>query len=104
MRPVCLLLVALIFEGHPDLGPVGFHLALRDHHVLLDDFRYAELAQGMRCCVYGCLGRVLPGFCAGPDQSVFSGVRQLSVAALLIEAARMESNFDGRSVPRSGAC
>jgi hypothetical protein len=36
----------VVFEGYPDLRPVGFNLALRDHQVLLDDFRYAQLAQG----------------------------------------------------------
>ena len=58
------LLITLIFERQPDLGSVGFHLAIRDHHVLLDDFCYAEFAQGVRGCFYGSLGRLLPGFCA----------------------------------------
>ena len=60
--------MALIFERQPDLGPVGFHLAIRDHHVLLDDFCYAEFAQGVRGCFYGCLGRLLPRLCTCPNQ------------------------------------
>ena len=62
------LVMALILEGDFDLGPVGFHLAVGDDEVLLEDLRHAQVAQGFGSALDRRLGGLLPGFRAGADQ------------------------------------
>ena len=53
--------MAFIFEGDLDLGAVGLDLTVADNHVLLHNFRYAQLTQMFSSL----LDRVLSGFFPG---------------------------------------
>ena len=61
-------MVALIFEGDFDLGPVGLDLAVSDDEVLLHDFRNPKLAQCFHRALDRISGSLFPRCGAGADQ------------------------------------
>ena len=61
-------MVALIFEGDFQLGPVSLDFAVSDNEVLLNDFGNSKLAQCFYCALDRVSGRLFLRCGAGSDQ------------------------------------
>src|SRR5262245_42934325 len=60
--------MTFVFEGNFDLGAVGLDPTVVDNHVLVHDFRYAQLAQMFSCLFDHLPGGVFPALGATPDE------------------------------------
>jgi hypothetical protein len=60
--------LAVVFEGHLDLGPVSRHFAVFQLQVQLDDFRNPQISETLGCHFHGRRSRFFPRLTAGAYQ------------------------------------
>src|SRR3954470_12778833 len=61
------LVAGLVLERDAEADPELLHLSVLDRHVLADDLRDAQVADGLRRGRNGVAGGIRPGLGAGPD-------------------------------------